>query len=1810
MLQFQSIRLRDEEEDAIEISEVSNRDIAIIGMSAKLPHARTLKQFWENLEQGLDCIGPLPENRLRDIEDYMHRLRLDRNSAKLLECAYLDEISSFDYSFFRLSPKEASLMNPNQRLFLQTAWQTIEDAGYGGEALRGSRTGVFLGYNADSFHDYKRMIEALDPQSLGLAIPGNLSSMIASRIAYLLDFKGPALMVDTACSSSLVAVHLACQAIRSGECELALAGSSKLYTFPVDLGISVGIASADGRAKPFDERADGTGGGEGVIGVLLKPLQQAIDDGDSIYAVIKGSATNQDGSSVGITAPNAAAQEDVIVRAWRDANVEPATISCIEAHGTGTVLGDPIEIEGITRAFRNSTEANQFCAIGSIKSNIGHLDHAAGIAGLLKAALSLKKRTIPPTIHFTQPNSAIDFIRSPVYINDRARKWEATDGPRRTGVSAFGMSGTNCHVILEESPQARDEACPDETQHSSVFVLSAKSRDSLLRMIGDYISFLYQESAERLSVRDICFTSSVGRGHYDYRIACVVQDVPELRRKLEQIQFMSSSPAASVNLAQAASVRGIYIGSKLRTAWELPDDSEEAEAETGLAEAVTEIRLARKYAQGSDIDWPSVYAGEQRKRLHLPTYSFQPHRCWIQPSAAGTDLNPTVLAPVAATAAAETETAAQASASRVKLAGKDSGEYEPLEDSIGQIVGKILGFETIDVTEHFYQLGGDSIIAMQVVHEIERLLGVPITIADVLQQGTVLNLARFVKQDKSDSASADKLQPLAPAAAQMAYPVSSAQKRLLLLDRLQTSSTNYNLSEALRLRGKLDRGRLEKTLRQLVARHESLRSSFHFYGGDPVQRIHDEITIEIAWEEASEDEIDTQIRQCIRPYDLSGAPLFRVFAFELGREEYMLLFDMHHIISDGTSMGILIREFVALYDGRQLSPLPLQYKDYSVWEQQALQSVELDRQKRFWLEALSGELPILDLPTDFVRPPIKSERGHTIFFEIEDKLAQQLKQFAREANTSLFMVMMSVYQILLSKYSGNGEIAVGTPIAGRLHPDLGALVGMFINTLVFMNKPAPDKTYEQFLGEVKAYSLQAYRNQDFPFDDLVRELGFTDLSRNPIFDTMFIMQNLKMPGMTGEHFELSSHPIVSSTAKFDLMVQAVERGNCIELIVEYCTDLFKQQTIEQMMEHYIELLKQCSAYPQTAIGELNMLTERQWRRMTLEFNEMSGEYDESLMIHQMFERQARLNPTQPAVELEERSITYGELNERANQLARLLRSKGVQADEVVGVLTYPSPEMMIGIMAVLKAGGAYLPIDPEYPEARKSFMLNNCRAGIVLTNAAEAWNPGEDKEVLNLLDDSLYDGDMSNLQPVQTARDLMYVIYTSGSTGDPKGVMIEHRSFHNFAYTMNRHCGETFGPHDRGLSVTNISFDVSVCELFMPLVFGGTLVLYDMRNFVNVKPLVETMVNKQITFAYIPPTILSAVARGLAEQRDKVRLNKMLVGVEPIKDTVLERFIELNPAMSVVNGYGPTETTICSNMYVYRSRSPEGKNVPIGRPLYNNQAYILGAGDLPVPIGVAGELCISGKGLARGYIHRPDLTVSSFVEHPWIPGERMYRTGDLAKWLPDGNAVYLGRMDRQVKIRGYRIELGEVEIQLLKCPSIREVVVTAEAEEEGAGYSHLCAYFVADAELSLNTLREAVLKDLPSFMIPSYFVQIDEMPLTSNGKIDRKALPHLEGRKSHLESYEGPTNELEEQIAAIWREVLNLDKIGINDSFFDLGGQSIQAVRVQIELEDRGFPMDGLNIVEHNTIKALATHMEQLTKSQEGKEERHDNEYE
>lgn len=633
VVDFKSIKLYDQAPDhRTAIREISVKEIAIIGMSAKFPFADNIEAYWQNIASGLDCIGEFPNHRRQDTDSYLDYLgNVDRN---YFRGAYLSEIDMFDYSFFRLSPKEASLMSPNQRLFLETAWNAIEDAGYGGKKLIGSKTGVYLGFEADAPYDYKRFIAELEPDSLSFAVPGNLTPIIASRLSYLLDLKGPSLSVDTACSSALVAIHLACQAIRNGECEMAVAGSIRLNLLPVVGQLQLGVESSDGRARSFDDGSDGTGSGEGVAAVILKPLNQAIRDRDHIYAVIKGSAVNQDGSSIGITAPNVLAQAEVIVSAWKDAGIDPETISCIEAHGTGTKLGDPIEIDGIQRAFRKFTTKKQFCAIGSVKTNIGHLDNAAGIAGLIKMVQALQAKKIPPMLHFNKPNHQINFEQSPVYINDRLTDWES-NGPRRCGISSFGFSGTNCHLVLEEAPVS--PTFSNGVTHQ-IMTLSAQNRTVLQSLCAAYQDLITREPY--LNPGDLCYTVNTGRGHYNIRVAFHFENDAEFREQLARLAVLHTDESPQ---------NGIYYGEhklvpankKHRetneyTETELKEFSRQALEKT--KQFINSRKIDREilaeicalYVQGADIDWEELYIGEVRNRIRLPGYPFERNRCWIK----------------------------------------------------------------------------------------------------------------------------------------------------------------------------------------------------------------------------------------------------------------------------------------------------------------------------------------------------------------------------------------------------------------------------------------------------------------------------------------------------------------------------------------------------------------------------------------------------------------------------------------------------------------------------------------------------------------------------------------------------------------------------------------------------------------------------------------------------------------------------------------------------------------------------------------------------------------------------------------------------------------------------------------------------------------------------------------------------------------------------------------------------------------------------------------------------------------------------
>lgn len=1967
MLKFDQVQLKGL--TTFRSEEESHSSIAVIGIGLRFPLADRVETFWDNLKQQVDCVRDIPDSRVQDARDLMRHLGIRAETDSFAQIAYLDEIDTFDYGFFHLSPKEASLMDPNQRLFLQTAVTAIEDAGYGGHKLAGSRTGVYVGHGSEAV--YQRLIASVEPNALPMSVAGNSKPIIASRLAYGMDMKGPNMLIDTTCSSSLVAVHLACQALRNGECETAIAGGSQIHLIPVRQ-TEIGIESSDGRTKTFDDRSDGTGSGEGVAAILLKPLQSAMRDNDRIYAVIKGSAVNHDGASNGITAPNALAQEDVLVRAWENAGIDPESISYIEAHGTGTKLGDPIEIDGITKAFRRYTDRKGFCGVGSVKSNVGHLDHSAGIAGLIKAILAVHHKEIPATMHFQVPNRNIRFENSPVYVVDRHLEWEKDRTPRRCGVSSFGISGTNCHVVLEEAPEAVVHAEADTASKSAspyVFTISARSESAIREWIASYQDWF--SNYEEANLRDICYVSNTGRGHYSHRLAFVAASMDDLRAKLSEIHHGSLNDLK---------LPGVFYGYQ-RLAANKPNGDSAIEltrllrlgedSRLSLAE-----RLSELYVQGEDIEWEAFYQGARPRKVSLPTYPFAKNRCWMEikesivlsrsegtmPHAPlidrclarsiGTEIYATSFASdrhwvlnehrmlkegllvgtgylemvlqavgsrlddaiaefrdvqfmqplqlrddetrevhlvldtvaqprIGFTVASKTEdgtgseywtqhatgtielrsreasiprvdieairnkdrsdylipdidayqrdtifefgprwrnlaemyvsetellsylqmpeafegeiedftlhpalmdnalttvplvrknlpesmqasppvflpfsyrniklysrlrkrlyshvrlkeaiteqteliafditfadesghviaeiedytlkkvrgaapvrdeahlfhrlqwvpfhtglraaanvgevlilandnqwtqrfrqelqskgiTAIQASwsddyrklgpdeysvngsqddfdrlmadlnarnlthvvhlfafddqpvtgeqeldraltkgvysllhavkaigsqtwnqpveivcavkqahevtgredelfpqhasllglakvipeeyanlrcrcldadetftpelltetllygldsyaaafrqgqwyreqlsgldireltekqplrlhragvylvtggtggiglelgkflASREKinlvflqrtpmpdrseweqirstndpasklvrqiaaiesiersgayvechaadvssyeamrallqtlrsrfgsirgiihsagvagdglmwnktdeaftrvlapkiagtwhlhrlteqdpldffvlcssyntlagfagqsdytaanayldafgayrakqnkpvlainwpvwketgmafdrqasedgllkaiptsqalnaferlmrtdlsrahvgefnwngafhgktihdlgidfspslkqeidrfaergslpaaadqseevvLEGKEAGDYTVWEKRLAQLWHDILGFAAFRLDDDFFDLGGDSISAMMLMSDLKSGYRIEVPLQEIFRRPTLRELAQFI-EDKAEvkSGSGGSAGSVGsgsiPLTAEKAYfPVSSVQKRMYLIHQTNRRDLSYQLPRMIQIDGAFDRARFVSAFQQLVRRHETLRTSFHIVEGQIVQKIHPHLELAIEAFEPSDEGAEELMARFVRPFDLEQAPLIRVGLKRQSEDLHYLLFDIHHIISDGTSLTLLVKEFVQLYQGHPLAELPIQYKDYAIWHNELVGTDEMKNKATYWHQQFSGSLPVLRLPTDYPRgsQPHQPE-GNQISFKADAALSTALKAAASSQGLTLFMVLFGAYSLLLSKCSGQEEVIVGFPIAGRERSETEPLIGMFVNTLAIRSFPQEEKSLGRYLEEVKQSSLEAYANQDYPFEKLIETLEQTwESDRNPLFDALFVMQNMESPVFRLDELTFTPLATRARTIPFDLELEVIEDQGEIRFHLFYAGRLFKKETMERFSADFVRIL--------------------------------------------------------------------------------------------------------------------------------------------------------------------------------------------------------------------------------------------------------------------------------------------------------------------------------------------------------------------------------------------------------------------------------------------------------------------------------------------------------------------------------------------------------------------------------------------------------------------------------------------------------------
>ncbi|MFD0587209.1 HAD-IIIC family phosphatase [Paenibacillus sp. GCM10027627] len=1128
------------------------KDIAIIGIAMQMPLAEDADQFWELLKTETDFVRPFPDQRQRDYWNYKVALNQDEGmDIRFKEGAYLEEVDKFDYKFFRMSPAEANMTDPNHRLFLQTAWKAIEDAGYGGNRLSGTKTGVYVGYSPPEI-PYSRIVEQSNPEDLHLSFVGNIQAMIASRISYLLDFKGPTLTVDTACSSSLVAVHLACKAIQTGDCDQALAGSINLYWGLPERDVKIGIESSDGRTKAFDDSSDGTGEGEGSIVVVLKSLNQALADGDPIYAVIKGSAINQDGRSIGITAPNAAAQSDVITGAWKDADVDPQTITYIEAHGTGTKLGDPIEIEGISSAFERFTGRRQFCALGALKSNIGHLNSAAGLAGLVKAALALKNKQLPPNVHFQRPNREISFDRSPVYVLDRLTDWKTEGAPRRCGVSSFGLSGTNCHVVMEEAPVRQRKSEQEETT-TEIFTLSAKSLQSLKESISHFRRYISKNWGEITSLRDICYTQNTGRGHYNYRLAFVITSLKDWQ---EKIDWLSTSDWERIQRSDI-----YYCEQRAKAAKQNPSDGigwyEEDIRQLSLTE------LCRLYVSGAKVNFAQLYPAESCMKVNLPAYSFERTRCWVSLPEVPRHDN------LSKDENQGRKTPKDNQPFAVKLQG-DIAACTQTEQKLAQIWGEVFGIAMIDRDDDFFELGGDSLIAGLMLSRVQKGFAVDLLLNQVFANPTLQMLAREI--DHSDKMSFTDIRP---ATNQSYYPTTPAQQRMYILEKKSRELTSYNMPAVHMINGRLDYSRFAEAMRQLVQRHEAFRTSFQWVEGELLQHIQPEMPIELVFGSVTEAQLRDKMRAFVKPFDLSKAPLLRVELLEMSEDKHILLMDMHHIISDGFSLRIFFGELHRLYAGDTLSPLRIQYKDYAVWLKEQSGTLYLQKQAKYWETIMAGELPVLQMPLDFVRPSKQTFAGNTIHFTISGEITEKLKQFVKNYDATLNSVLFAVYSALLRINTGQNDLIIGTIVAGRLQVELESVIGMFANFLPIRLKVREGSTLAEHVKDVQRTLIDAYDHQMHPFDELVEKLGANkDASRNPLYDTLFLFHNeAGSDNDAGDNqLDIQDYPWNDKVATVDFKLDVHLEEDHLACNLQYNTALFKLESMERFAERFEQLV--------------------------------------------------------------------------------------------------------------------------------------------------------------------------------------------------------------------------------------------------------------------------------------------------------------------------------------------------------------------------------------------------------------------------------------------------------------------------------------------------------------------------------------------------------------------------------------------------------------------------------------------------------------
>nr|QNL14925.1 AptD [Brasilonema sp. CT11] len=1057
-------------------------------------------------------------------------------------------------------------------------------------------------------------------------------------------------------------------------------------------------------------------------------------------------------------------------------------------------------------------------------------------------------------------------------------------------------------------------------------------------------------------------------------------------------------------------------------------------------------------------------------------------------------------------------------------------------------------------------------------------------------QNNKAEILAFLNAAKAKTIMAEEIPTLSADAPKF---LSFAQQRLWLLAQLTGPSATYNMPMALQLEGNLNIDALRSSLAYLLNRHTSLRMYFPTVAGQPQVLIQDLDKIEVLavldWQNLNEHPNSPTVQRLIdahtqEPFDLNTGPLFKAKLLQLQEQKYVLLINMHHIISDGWSMGVFVRELRQAYTAftqsqtPNLAPLPIQYSDYANWQRNWLQGEVLENQIDYWKHQLQDASPLLELPTDYPRPAQQSYRGDRYLYSLTPELSAAVNTFSQQQGASLFMILLAALSLLLSRYSRQNDLCIGSPIANRTHSQTESLIGFFVNTLVLRTQIKPEQSFIEFLQQTRSSCLDAYAHQDIPFELLVEKLQpERSMSHNPLFQVMLALENNESPDLSLPGLEIQWLGVKGAIAKFDLTLLVMEYDNQLNCSWDYATDLFEKSTIQRMAEQFEVLLKEILDNPHQPINTLPLMTATELLQLQ-RWNQTQTDYPQDKTLVDLFEAQVEKNSQNLALVFESQQLTYQQLNQKANQLAHyLIHNYQIHPDTLISICVERSLEMIIGILGILKAGGAYVPIDPNYPTERIQFMLEDSGTSVLLTQSyltdqlplTELEHP---PQVICLDEETFAEELTDNPSPKSTPDDLAYVIYTSGSTGRPKGVMISHQGLVNMTLAVDQVL--QIQPQSRLLQFASFSFDASIWEIATALAAGACLYLAKKETLLPNQDLVNFLGDRKISHVTLPPSVLS-----LLPQATLPNLQTVVTAGEACPTELVTRWAK---GRRFFNAYGPTESTVCATIALVQ---PNGKKPPIGQPLPNIRIYILDANNQLLPPGIPGELCIAGMGLARGYLNRPDLTADKFLEVELFgKTERIYKTGDLARWGDDGNLEYLGRIDDQVKLRGFRIELAEIEASLLQHPLVKEAIVTLYKTENNQS---LIAYVTGMTTDLPTQLKNHLKSRLPDYMIPAQIIVLDKLPLTPNGKIDRKALPVPNFEVGS--SYTAPRNQVEKQLAQVWSAVLERQEIGIHDNFFDLGGHSLLAMKLLNNIQQVFDQQLGLSSLFQNpTIAQLA----------------------